>query len=490
MSEQKKSTNKFDVFSSSRRIASNFTKKNKQIKLKNEEVRDDGQESQANQDSQKINWNNKEIISKDIFKIPPIFFSWSKLLGKFISFELVIQAINMGSGILIVRTLQKEEYAYFVLANTMQSALNTLADSGIGSALSTIGGRVWQDQYRFGQLISTAMYLRRYLALIAALIVMPILYFTLIQNGSSISYTLLLMSVILVEIYFYLDMGVLIVVPRLQSNVEFIQRSSLISSGIRILLLIGWNFSSNLSAFTGAIASAIASGIQNLMFWSYAKKNVDIKALVNQEDKVEILKIVKTIAPNTAFYCIQGQLTVWLISIFGNTQNIAEVGALGRLSVIFSLISSIMTNIVLPSFSRCQSYKTLVVKYKQIIFGYLFLSLFILLIAITCPKQLLLILGKSYSSLEKELFFSMVAATTGTVTGMLWSVNVSKGWTEQSWLFIPTIIVTQVILLLFLDLSNIVGVSIFMTLSVIPASCINFFMTYKGLMKSRTLYLP
>lgn len=411
---------------------------------------------------------------------------WIKTLSKFISIQLIVQALNLGSGILIIRTLSKQEYAYFTLANAMQATMNTLADSGIGSALSAIGGRVWQDPYRFGQLINTAMYLRRYLAVIATLVVTPILFWILLQNGASIGYTLLLISAILIELYFYLNIGVLIVVPRLYSKIDKLQQLSLLSSGSRFLFLIGGSLIF-LNALVGAFSSTVASGLENLMLWFSVKDTIDVKSEINKEDKIEILKIVKTQALNTIFYCIQGQVTIWLITVFGNTANIAEVGALGRLAVIFSLITSIMTNIVLPSFSRTQSYEILIRKYKQIIFSYVFLSLIILLLSMFFPKQLLLILGKNYSSLEKELFFFAMAAVTNAITSILWSINASKGWTEEAWLFIPTIIITQIILLLFLDVSNIIGISIFSTLSVIPASCINFYMTYKGISQTRDL---
>ena len=409
-----------------------------------------------------------------------------KTLSKFISIQLIVQALNLASGILIIRTLSKQEYACFTLANAMQATMNTLADSGIGSALSAIGGRVWQDPYRFGQLINTAMYLRRYLAVITTLVVTPILFWMLLQNGASIGYTLLLISAILIELYFYLNIGVLIVVPRLYSKIDKLQQLSLLSSGSRFLFLIGGSLIF-LNALVGAFSSTVASGLQNLMLWFSVKDTIDVKSEINKEDKIEILKIVKTQAPNTIFYCIQGQVTIWLITLFGNTANIAEVGALGRLTVIFSLITSIMTNIVLPSFSRTQSYEILIRKYKQIIFSYVFLSLIILLLSMFFPKQLLLILGKNYSSLEKELFFFAMAAVTNAITSILWSINASKGWTEEAWLFIPTIIITQIILLLFLDVSNIIGISIFSTLSVIPASCINFYMTYKGILQTRDL---
>ena len=411
---------------------------------------------------------------------------WIKTLTKFISIQLIIQALNLAGGILIVRTLGKEDYAYFTLANAMQSTINNLANSGISSSLSSIGGRVWQDPYRFGQLINTAMYLRRYLAAIATVVVTPILFWMLVKNGASIAYALLLISAILIELYFYLNIGVLIVVPRLHSKVDRLQQLSLIFSSSRILLLIGGSLSI-LNAAIGAFSSTVASGLQNLMLWSDVKDFIDIKAELNEEDRLEILNIIKTQAPTTIFYCIQGQLTVWLISIFGNTQNIAEAGALGRMGVIFSLISSILVTIVLPNFSRTQSYKTLIRKYNQIIFVYVLLSFAILLVSFMFPKQLLLILGKNYLSLEKELLFFMIASVSNSTNGMLWQVNCAKGWIKQSWLLIPTVIATEFVLLLFLDISNLVGVSIFNALSVFPSFCVNVYMARMGLLKIRDL---
>ncbi len=105
---------------------------------------------------------------------------WLKTLSKFISIQLIIQALGFASGILLVRNLDKQEYAYLTLANSMQGAMNVLADSGIGSALSAIGGKVWQDPYRFGQLINTAMHIRRYLAILTITIVTPILMWMLL----------------------------------------------------------------------------------------------------------------------------------------------------------------------------------------------------------------------------------------------------------------------------------------------------------------------
>jgi len=221
------------------------------------------------------------------------------------------------------------------------------------------------------------------------------------------------------------------------------------------------------------------------MLWSSTKKTIDVNAPINEEDRVEIQRLVKAQAFNTIFYCLQGQIAIWLISIFGNTQNIAEIAALGRLSVVFSLIGSILTNIVLPSFARCQSRKKLILKYWQIIGFYLIFCSLILFSSFLFNEEFLWILGDKYSHLRKELVFVVLAAITQSITGVLWSINSVKGWLDLAWLFPPTIILTQVFLLLLLDVSNIIGVTLFGMFSVIPASCINFYMTYKGISKVR-----
>ena len=364
--------------------------------------------------------------------------------------------------------------------------MNTLADSGISSALSAIGGRIWQDPDEFGKLINTAMALRRYLTVIATVVVIPILFVMLVRSGASVNYTLILILSILVELYFYINIGVLITIPRLTSMISTLQGLSFLSAISRALLLIGGTFS-GLNAIIAILASTISSGLQNFMIFQSTKKTINLQSKPDKKYKIEIFNVVKTQAPNTVFYCIQGQITILLISIFGNTQNIAEAGALGRISIVFTLISSVMTDIVLPIFSRTQSYDLLVRKYKQIISAYVFLSFIILLITIAFPAQLLMILGKNYVLLNKELFFFMLSAIIHSISGILWAINASKGWTKQAWMFIPTIIITQIVLLFFIDVSNIIGVSMFSALSVIPASCINFYMTYRGLMTAKSM---
>src|SRR3954465_7902384 len=85
----------------------------------------------------------------------------ARVVGSFAFVQGVVQVISFLSGILVIRQLDQREYGYFTIANTMQGTLNLLADIGISIGLVSIGGRVWRDRHRFGQLITTAQHLRR-----------------------------------------------------------------------------------------------------------------------------------------------------------------------------------------------------------------------------------------------------------------------------------------------------------------------------------------
>src|SRR5437868_6710372 len=122
----------------------------------------------------------------------------AKIVGNFALVQAAVQVIGFAAGILLVRSLPQQEYAYFTIANTMQGTLNLLADIGISVGLVSIGSRVWQDPHRFGQLINTALGLRRRLAAVAILLVTPVLYALLVKNGATTTYTLILLCLVLI----------------------------------------------------------------------------------------------------------------------------------------------------------------------------------------------------------------------------------------------------------------------------------------------------
>jgi O-antigen/teichoic acid export membrane protein len=404
----------------------------------------------------------------------------ARIVGNFAIVQAVVQIIGFLSGILLVRTLEQREYAYFTIANTMQGTINLLADIGISVGLVSIGGRVWQDRYRFGQLISTALSVRRKLGAVAIIIVTPVLYFLLVKNGASFFYTAVLVIVVLAGLLIQLSLGVLDVVPRLRSDVARIQSIDLTGAIARLLVLVTLMYFFLNAGVAVAVATATLL-LQYAMLRKYVAGVIDLDAPENAEDRAAMFGFIRKLAANAVFYCLQGQITVFLISFFARrTSSVAEVGALGRLAMIFAVLSNLLTNVFVPAFARCQSARKLRWLYAAIIGGVGAFSLLVLCGAEIFPDQFLFVLGSKYAHLHRELLLMVGGAILSALTGTFWALNASKAWVAGSWLYIPLTLATQIALIPYTDFSSVMGVLTFNLISAIPNLLLNIALSYRG----------
>ncbi len=404
---------------------------------------------------------------------------WIKTLSKFISVQLIVQALGAASGIFLVRTLDQTQYAYYTIALTMQTTMSLLADMGISVGLSAIGGKVWQDKYRFGQLINTAMQLRYSLAGISVIVVTPILIWMLIKNGASISYGILILIVVLVGLNFQLTTDILGVVPRLHSQIRRVQNLDLFSAVIRLVLL-GVAYLTFLDAAVAIGIVSIGLGVQRFILGRWVTDSIETKALINIEDRKFISAKVKALAPNAIFFCIQGQLSIWLISLFGTTENIAEIGALGRLGIIFTIINPIMNTIVSPSFARCQSKGILRRRYFQIISLFFLFLAAIGILAVLFHRNILGLLGNQYADLKTEFFLLLISASLNSIIQIIAYLNATKAWVQYAWVEIIIRICLQIILLLVIDISTVKGILLFGLFSQLSPLTVSILRSYLG----------
>ena len=405
----------------------------------------------------------------------------ARVVGNFALIQAGVQILGFLSGILIVRTLSQHEYAYFTIANSMQATISMLADVGIGVGLVSIGGRVWHDRRRFGELINTGLKARRKLAVAAIIIVTPILYLMLSKNGAPVFQIVVLIALVLISLSIELSVGVFGVVPRLNSDIARIQLIDSTGTVVRLILLLILVYTLFLNA---SIAVAVATAtflLQYFMLRSYASKVVDLSAPENPQDRQAIFGFTRKLAANTLFYCFQGQITVFLISFFGRqATSVAEVGALGRLAMIFTVLSTLLTNIFVPAFARCQDERKLRWLYAAIVGAVVAFSLAVLACAAIFPEAFLFVLGNKYTHLHRELLFMVGVAVVSALTGTFWSLNASKAWIAGAWLYVPLTLGTQIALIPFTNFSTVTGVLLFNLLSALPNLLLNMGMSYHG----------
>ena len=404
---------------------------------------------------------------------------WSLRLIEFGMVQGMVQFLTALSGLLIVRTLAKQDYALFAIANSMQATTNLLADLGISMGVRSIGGRVCEDRIRFGQLLIAALTLRRWFACASLGVTIPIAGWMLWRNGASWFLIIGLCLTIIASLIPLLASSVWITSLQLHGQFRRLQKIDLSNAALRLAIIGGLMFS-YLTAFTAALTAVVGNWYQ--LFWlkKYSAHHADLAQPPHDEDKRELKRLSIKMLPNGIFFCLQSQISIWLITTFGNASHVAEVSALGRIAVLFTILNTTMDTIVMPRFSRCQEPHLLLRRYFQLLAGCLLLSGMLVLGAALFSRQFLWLLGPHYSHLRPELLLMLLSTVTSFIAGTMWAINASRAWIKGASLYIPATIITQIVILLLLDVSTVRGVLLFAFWSLLPSVALNAYMAWAG----------
>jgi hypothetical protein len=221
-----------------------------------------------------------------------------------------------------------------------------------------------------------------------------------------------------------------------------------------------------------------------LQYWllrRYATGMIDFEAPENEEDRSTMQRLIRHLAANAVFFCFQGQITIFLLGFFGHgVGSIAEIGALGRLGMVFTVLTNLLTNVFGPAFARCQDPRRLRWQYAAIVSGVTAFSLVLIAAAFFFPRAFLFVLGAKYAHLERELVLMVGGAVVIALTGTFWTLNASKAWIAGSWLYIPLTVGTQIALIPITDFSSVRSVLIFNLLSAVPNLALNLALSIRG----------
>ncbi len=391
-------------------------------------------------------------------------------IGAFGSAQAVGQLLSFISGLLIVRFLIPDQYALYTMANAMVATLNVLADSGISKGALAQGGRVWRSPRDLGAVMVTSMQLRRKFAGVATLLALPILVFLLLRHGSSWLEAIAIVLGVLLMFQIVLTTAMYDVVLQLHQEVKTIGVIRLKASLLRVLTIAGACFAAPL-AFVVVCAGIPPQVWANRRLRTSVNPHVDWKQSADKAVASETLALVRRILPGSIYYCINGQLIVFLISIFGSTMAIAQVGALSRLSQLTILISAVSSVVIIPRFSRMQTTRKILPTFFGVLSTIAALCGVFLVMVAAFSDEALWLLGTAYAGLRVEMLMAMAAACLSLLSGTAYALGASRGWVAPPWLSIGLNVSLQVILISALDLSTVRNVLTFaMLTAVVPLS--------------------
>ena len=360
------------------------------------------------------------------------------------------------SGILIVRNLPVSQYAYYTLATSAVGVAAALSDSGMAGAVFAQGGRVWLQRDRLGAVLSAGLAIRRKITVRCALLLSPVLVWMLLRQGASVLEALVLCAGS-APVFFATSATALLEIPqRLHQRLKFLQLLQIGSGALRLacvalvalVLPVAWLV---------LLSSAIAPMFQNRKLRTGSTDIADFDAAQDNEASQKIRQQIVRSFPGALYYVFGGQLTILLISLFGTTENVAQVGALGRIAMIVMLLLAVFFLVASPRYARIPETET-----RKLLRVYLLLLGAVgaacaagLLFTWAFPDVVLFVLGSKYSALTGEVVLAVAAGALQVLASASSSMAAVRGTVVSPLLTIPPSIAAQALLVYLLPLDSV-----------------------------------
>jgi O-antigen/teichoic acid export membrane protein len=386
-------------------------------------------------------------------------YNWGKLITITGGAQVIVQGTGLVCGIIVIRLLSTQEYAWYTLANTMLGTMTMLADGGISIGVMAEGAKVWQNKEHLGSVLATGMSLKKRFALTTILVAAPLLIYMLLSHGANWITTILICASLVPAFFAALSDSLLEVIPKLHQSIHSLQKNQIVVSITRLLLssLILFVFP---FTFLAILANGIPRAYGNIRLRKISNSFINPSPKVDAEIRKNILKIVKRIMPEAIYFSMSGNITIWLIAWMGNTTSIAEMGALGRLAMFLNVFTVIFSTVIIPRFARLGKNKNILLKrFFQTIAIVVIICIFIIAITKIFPTQILWILGKNYEGLQPSLLLlSIYAACLNLLIGIIFNLYSSRGWIINPIISIAVSISSILAGILLFNISTLYGV--------------------------------
>ncbi len=398
----------------------------------------------------------EELVNEGVQKKENLF-QWIKLISVTGGVQIVIQAVSFISGILVIRLLPTNEYALYTIANTMLGTISLLSDGGISTGVMAQGGKVWQDRDKLGTVLVTGLDLRKKFAAGSLLISLPILIYFLFHHGASWLTIVLVIASLIPAFYATMIDQLLEIVPKLHQSIIPLQKNLMVV-GLSRLFLSALTLFLFPFTFVAIIAAGIPRIIGNIKLRKIAHEFANTHHKPDPVVRDKILGVVKRVLPGTIYFCISGQVTIWLISVFGKTSDVAQLGAIGRITIVLSIIGALMVTLVIPRFARLHNNDKLKSYFWKVHLALWILSISLVALIWFFSKYILMVLGDKYAGLSYEMTLSMFSGGIALIAGISLSLYTSRGWVINPIISISLSILALILGIIICEIDTLVGV--------------------------------
>jgi O-antigen/teichoic acid export membrane protein len=389
---------------------------------------------------------------------PSRFLKWRAPLISFFIGQPAVQLLNLITGFLLLRWLDIQEYAMLGIALAFQVTVNQLTDVGFSGSIVALAGPRGQDPDILGTYLRSARYWRTRVqtaTLLVAAVAFPLMTWN--QTWPPATKALLFGSIALGVVFqgWTMYSSPLLVHHSLRQYYTPQIQSAL----LRLLLCATLHAAGILPAWVATLISALTVGFTGFSYHRSSRAFIHEPTESLPAANTEMLRYLSPLIPGIIFIALQGQILVGLSAVFGSTQNLAEVSALGRIGQLFLILGAFNSVFIEPYIARISA-ELLPRRYLQILAVTLSICAATTLIGFTFPQPLLWLLGKNYAGLQAEIGWVVLSGCLAYLGGVLWSMHAARRWIF--WWgtinYITTMVVVQSICLAFMDLTQTISV--------------------------------
>jgi O-antigen/teichoic acid export membrane protein len=350
-----------------------------------------------------------------------------RVLTDFTVGQGIVQGIGIFIGIFLVRTLNVSEYAKFGLAFGFQTTATVLMDLGYASTIIPLVGERISDRVLIGRYVRAAKAHRdRTYWAISPFVAIAFLFITYRQHWSWVQ-QLALLATILFSLYFSGPLSYFAAPLVLQRRLRALYLPRTISSLTRLLVYTiakGFGF---LNALTAAGASALNIALDGSWIKRNSKQSIEWPEKDDPIVEREVQNYIFPALPAILLGAFHGQITVFLMGVFGTTTSIAEVAALSRLGQLFNVLMTFNFVLVEPFMARLPKAR-IRNAYILLICLALVAGALLTLISFVFPELFLWPLGRQYKHLRGLIGWVIMTACISFVAGLIWVMNRSRKW--------------------------------------------------------------
>lgn len=374
-----------------------------------------------------------------------------------------------------------ESYAQFSIAFGFQTTIAMLTDLGFCGSIVALAGERGHDPAVVGGYIAAARHFRSRISWFVIPGAAVCFFLLMRQHGWRWEVQVALFGSIAANI---LAQGInsfygapMLIHQRLRQGYQ----AQSIAASARLILNGGLHFSQLLSATTASWAATAATVVNAILIRRIARPLVDEPQRADPRLRREMLQYVLPLLPGVAFTAVQGQISLFLITIFGKQGSIAEVAALGRLGQILAILVSLNSVIIAPYFAKLPQ-GGLWRRYQQTLFVACLIACGSIAFAFCCPEPLLWVLGPKYVHLHTEISWSIVAWGLSYVSGVMWTIHSARRWVFWwgSMTYIAVLVISQAVAIAVMDLSNTQSILYFNVIAASATLCVHIVTSFYG----------